>query len=311
MGLGGSRRKARVRLVIGRSRGSGSAWGMAAPPSWDTQPYRQAQAPELRRLVRHWRPGDRRIAYRAAMAVTARKVGAPGQGRGRRKEGCSEGGLVVEVAAAFGLPLATLAAVAWAAFAGSFDLGGGELEAGPDLVSLDLGDRPLVALGGLPGPLAEPPGDHDAVTLGQGVGQVLGLAAPHIHLEKRGLTVTPLTILLDALGHGDPQVGDRGAGVGEAQLGGLDQVASDGGLVVCSHHGSFVLVWGWWLAFGAEPFWTTAVPAQFEMGGAGGVGGSVVLAGQPHDRVGVVLAAAGDRDAGAQREGGFPVAQGL
>jgi hypothetical protein len=32
--------------------GSGSAWGMAAPPSWDTQPHRQVQAPELRQLVR-------------------------------------------------------------------------------------------------------------------------------------------------------------------------------------------------------------------------------------------------------------------
>jgi hypothetical protein len=30
------------------------------------------------------------------MAVTAREVSAPGQGRGRRKEGWSEGGLVVE-----------------------------------------------------------------------------------------------------------------------------------------------------------------------------------------------------------------------
>src|SRR5512133_3250963 len=87
------------------------------------------------------------------MAVTARKVGAPGQGRGRRKEGCSEGGLVVEVAAAFGRPLATLGAVAMAAFGGSFDLGGGELEAGPNRVGLDLGHRPLVALGGLPAAL--------------------------------------------------------------------------------------------------------------------------------------------------------------
>ena len=35
-----------------KPRGSGSTWGMAAPPSWDTQPYRQVQAPELRRLAR-------------------------------------------------------------------------------------------------------------------------------------------------------------------------------------------------------------------------------------------------------------------
>src|SRR5829696_2560672 len=69
--------------------------------------------------------------------------------------------------------------------------------------------------------------------------------------------------------------------------------------------------WGGWLAFGAEPCWTTSAPAQFEMGGAGGVGGSVVLAVQPHDGVGVVLAAGGDGDAGAEREGGFTVAEGL
>jgi hypothetical protein len=47
------------------------------------------------------------------------------------------------------------------------------------------------------------------------------------------------------------------------------------------------------------------------MGGAGGVGGSVVLAGQPHDGVGVVLARGGDSDAGAERQGGFTVAEGL
>jgi hypothetical protein len=35
--------------------------------------------------------------------------------------------------------------------------------------------------------------------------------------------------VLDALDDGDPQVGDRGAGVGEAQLGALDQVAGNAG----------------------------------------------------------------------------------
>jgi hypothetical protein len=35
-----------------------------------------------------------------------------------------------------------------AAFGGPFDLGGGELEAGPDLIGLDLGHRPLVTLRG-------------------------------------------------------------------------------------------------------------------------------------------------------------------
>src|SRR5829696_1821621 len=47
------------------------------------------------------------------------------------------------------------------------------------------------------------------------------------------------------------------------------------------------------------------------MGSAGGVGGSVVLAGQPHDWVGVILAAAGNGDPGAEGQGGFAVAHGL
>jgi hypothetical protein len=71
---------------------------------------------------------------------------------------------------------------------------------------------------------------------------VLGLAPPDVDLEERGLAVTPLPIVLDALGDRNAQVGDRGAGVGKAELGVLDQVAGDGGLVICSHHGSFVLV---------------------------------------------------------------------
>jgi hypothetical protein len=67
------------------------------------------------------------------------------------------------------------------------------------------------------------------------VGQVLGLAAPHIHLEEAGVAVAPLAVLLDPLGHGDPQVCDGDAGVGEAEFGVLDQVADDGGVVVRCH----------------------------------------------------------------------------
>src|SRR5829696_4868678 len=95
---------------------------------------------------------------------------APGMiPRGRAVRGCSEGGLIVEVAAAFGLPLPPLAAVVGGPFAGSFDLSGGELQAGPDFISLDLSHRPLLAVGGFPAALAEPAGDHNAVAFGQGV----------------------------------------------------------------------------------------------------------------------------------------------
>jgi hypothetical protein len=98
-------------------------------------------------------------------------------------------------------------------------------------IDLDLGDRALVALGGLPAALAEPAGDHDPVALGQGVGQVFGLAAPDVDLEEGGVAVAPLAVLLDSLGDGDEQVGDGDAVVGEAELGVLDPGAHDGGVV--------------------------------------------------------------------------------
>jgi hypothetical protein len=83
--------------------------------------------------------------------------------------------------------------------------------------------------GALPAALTEPAGDHDPVALGEGVGQVLGLAAPHVDLEVAGVAVAPLAVLLDALGDRDPQVDDGDAGVGEADLRVLDQVADNGG----------------------------------------------------------------------------------
>jgi hypothetical protein len=63
------------------------------------------------------------------------------------------------------------------------------------------------------------------VALAQGLGQVLGLAAPHVDLEEAGVAVAPLAVLLDPLGHGHPEVGDGDAVLGEADLGVLDQVA--------------------------------------------------------------------------------------
>src|SRR5829696_4628444 len=142
---------------------------------------------------------------------------------------------VVELAAPLGGTLPAVVAFAVAALAGALDLGGGPLQAGADLLGLQFGDRALVALGGLPAALAQPPGDHDPVALGEGVGEVLGLAAPDVDLEERGVAVAPLAVLLDALGDGHPQVGDGGAVVGEADLGVVDQVADDDGVVVCCH----------------------------------------------------------------------------
>src|SRR6266545_534984 len=145
----------------------------------------------------------------------------------------SEWRLVVEPLA--GLVQAAVAAVA-ALPLGAFELGGVELQAGADLVGVDLGHRPLVALGGFPGALAQPAGDHHPVALAERVGEVLGLVAPDVDLVEGGLPVPPGPILLlDARGDRHAEVGDRGAGVGEAQLGVGGEVADDRGVVVYGH----------------------------------------------------------------------------
>src|SRR5215218_2714953 len=128
-----------------------------------------------------------------------------------------------------------VAAATRAAPAGALDLGGGELEAGADLVGLDLGDRALLALGGLPGAGPEP-ADHDAASaLLEGLGHVLGLLAPDVDAEERGLPVLPGVALADAGGHGQPEVGHGRPVGGEAQLGVVGQVADEHHLVVVCH----------------------------------------------------------------------------
>jgi hypothetical protein len=120
--------------------------------------------------------------------------------------------------------------------------GGGPLQRGADLISIDLGDRPLLPLRGLPAALPQPAGHHHPVALGEGVGQVLGLHAPDVDRQERGVAVAPRAVLLNPLGHRHPQVGDGDAARGEAQLGVVDQVADDGGVVVRCHHVCSLLV---------------------------------------------------------------------
>src|SRR5215217_3118323 len=125
-----------------------------------------------------------------------------------------------------------------AAPAGALDLGGGELEAGADLVGLDLGDGALLALGGLPGAGPEP-ADHDAAgALLEGLGHVLGLLAPDVDAEERGLPVLPGVALADAGGDGQPEVGHGRPVGGEAQLGVIGEVADQGDGVVDGHSAS-------------------------------------------------------------------------
>jgi pimeloyl-ACP methyl ester carboxylesterase len=72
---------------------------------------------------------------------------------------------------------------------------------------------------------------------GESIGALLdqapaGPALAHLDVDPEGFAVAPLAVLLDPLGDRHPQVGHGGAGVGEAELGVLDQVADDGGVVV-------------------------------------------------------------------------------
>jgi hypothetical protein len=91
--------------------------------------------------------------------------------------------VLVEVAAPFGQPLPALSAFVVAALADPLEVGRSSVQAGPDLMSLNLGDRPLLAFGGFSGALAQPAPDHDPVATGDGVGQMLGLATSHIDLQ--------------------------------------------------------------------------------------------------------------------------------
>ena len=225
-------------------------------------------------------------------------------------EGWSEWRLVVEVAAAFGLPLPPLAAVAVARSLARSTLAVANFRLAPtSSASISATDRLS------PSGVSQLRWRRRPVTMTRSplVRESARCSAWPRHtltLKKRGVAVAPLAVLLDALGDRDPQVGDGGAGVGEAELGVLDQVAGDGGLVVCCHHGSLYCV-RVVVSVRGRAVWATAVADGLEAGGVDGVGDPVVLAGQPHDRVGVVLAAGGDGDADAEGQGGFAVAEGL
>jgi hypothetical protein len=76
-----------------------------------------------------------------SLGTGADKPAPPAEAEGADREmGRSEGRGVVEIAAAFGLPLPALGTVTIATLAGPLDLRGGPLEGGADLVGLDLGD---------------------------------------------------------------------------------------------------------------------------------------------------------------------------
>src|SRR6266498_2684949 len=149
---------------------------------------------------------------------------------------CSERWGVVELAA-LGAPLAVAAAVC------PLRLGDRPFQAWGDLVRVDLGRGPLLPLRGLPRARPQPPEDDCPVALAEGLGDVLGLVAPDVDLEEGRLPVPPGPVgLLDALVDRQAEVGDRGAVLGEAQLGVVGEVADLNGEVVAWHR--FLLYFG-------------------------------------------------------------------
>src|SRR4029450_4230649 len=65
------------------------------------------------------------------------------------------------------------------------------------------------------------------------------------------------------------------------------------------------------LAFGADALGIAPGVRGCQTGGVDGVGGPVVLAGDPDDRVGLGFPHGRHRDPGAERQGGLTVAHGL
>ncbi len=128
--------------------------------------------------------------------IVHRPPGRPG----RRRNGCSEGRGSLKSP-----PRSACRSRPWLRSpvprsAGAFDLGGGQLEAGPDLIGLDLGHRPLLALGVSQLRWRSRPVTMTRSPLDREVGQVLGLAAPDVDLEEGGVAVAPLAVLLDRAG---------------------------------------------------------------------------------------------------------------
>ena len=119
---------------------------------------------------------------------------APGRsrGHGQRRRAAQNGGGSLKSPPRSACRSRALVAIAVATLAGALDLGRGPLQAGPDLVGLQLGDRPLVPFGSLPAALPQPLGDHHPVPLAEGVGQVFGLPRQTLTLQEAGVAVAPL-----------------------------------------------------------------------------------------------------------------------
>ncbi len=114
--------------------------------------------------------------------------------------------------------------------AGLLDLGGGHLQARPDLLDVDLEDGALLTLAGLVGARLQSTRDDDPHAAGQRLGRVLGRLPPDRTVQEQGLLVLPVVGLPveRARRRGDGEVRHRRTRGGEAQLGVGGEVADHG-----------------------------------------------------------------------------------
>ena len=129
------------------------------------------------------------------------------------------------VPALIALPVAATAAATLSAG----DLGRRVAEGRTDLVDINLEHGALLALAGLVAARLQPARDDDAGALGQGLGHVLGVLAPHRTVEEHGVAVLPLVRLTieRAGGRRDGEVRDSGPVGREAELRIGGEIADD------------------------------------------------------------------------------------
>src|SRR4051794_1002592 len=120
--------------------------------------------------------------------------------------------------------------------------GSGPLQAGTEVVGLDLDDGALLALLVLPGALLEAPGDHHARPPRERLGRVLGQGTPAVDREERRFAVGPVARgVADPRRVRDAEVRDRRPVGRVPQLRVVRQDADDGDLVI-ARHGAFPLL---------------------------------------------------------------------
>src|SRR5699024_10957398 len=147
----------------------------------------------------------------------------------------AEASTLVPVATTLGL-LSTADATATLA-RGSGHLRGRVPQRGTDLVHIDLEDGPLLTLRGFEGALLQPALHTDPHATLKGLGDVLGVLAPHGAGQEHGLSVLPLPRLAveGARGRRDTEVGYGHTVGGEAQFRVVNEVADERDLGFSSH----------------------------------------------------------------------------